>query len=64
MLTTGGDNSPTATDGWVAYQLVPRAPLELRTGFSIQFFAKAYRKGDDPLAGISGTRLVQVATKG
>jgi hypothetical protein len=64
LLTTGGDNSPTATDGWVAYQLVPRTPLELRTGFSIQFFAKAYRKGDDTLAGISGTRLVQVATTG
>jgi hypothetical protein len=28
----------------------------------VQFFVKAYGKGDPALAGISGTRLVQVAT--
>jgi hypothetical protein len=28
----------------------------------VQFFVKAYRKGDPTVAGISGTRLVQVAT--
>jgi hypothetical protein len=62
LVTTGGDNSPTATDGWVAYQLVPRPTFEL-TGLALQFFVKAYRKGDPTLAGISGTRLVQVNTR-
>ncbi len=45
LVTSGGDNSPTATDGWVTYQLVPRQPLEFR-GLALQFFVKAYRKGD------------------
>lgn len=61
LVTTGGDNSPTATDGWVAYQLVPRSTFQL-SGLALQFFVKAYRKGDPVLAGISGTRLVQVGT--
>ena len=34
----------------------------LKNGYSVQFFVKAYQKGDPTLAGISGTRLVQVAT--
>jgi hypothetical protein len=59
LVTTGGDNSPTATDGWVAYQLVPRQPLQFN-GLALQFFVRAYRKGDPALAGISGSRLVQV----
>jgi hypothetical protein len=28
----------------------------------VQFFVKAHREGDKPLAGIAGYRLVQVAT--
>lgn len=64
ILTTGGDNSPTAVDGWVQYSLVPRADFPLRTGFNVQFFVKAYRLGDPGLAGVSGSRLVQVATRG
>jgi hypothetical protein len=28
----------------------------------VQYFVKAYGKGDPTLAGISGTRLVRVAT--
>ena len=59
LVTTGGDNSPTATDGWVAYQLVPRQPLQFN-GLALQFFVRAYRKGDPALAGVSGSRLVQV----
>ncbi len=64
VLTSGGDNAPTATDGWVQYSLLPRADFPLRTGFSVQFFVRAYRTGDPALGGIYGSRLVQVATKG
>jgi hypothetical protein len=34
----------------------------LKNGYNVQFYVKAYRKGDPSLAGISGTRLVRVAT--
>lgn len=64
ILTTGGDNSPTGIDGWVQYTLLPRADFPLRTGFNVQFFVRAYRVGDPGLAGISASRLVQVATRG
>jgi hypothetical protein len=64
ILTTGGDNSPTAIDGWVQYTLLPRSDFPLRTGYNVQFFVRAYRVGDPGLAGISASRLVQVATRG
>jgi hypothetical protein len=64
ILTSGGDNSPTAIDGWVQYTLLPRADFPLRTGYNVQFFVRAYRIGDPSLAGVSGSRLVQVATRG
>ncbi len=40
----------------------PEADFPIKNGYSVQFFVKAYRQGDPTLAGISGTRLVQVAT--
>ncbi len=64
-VTSGGDHQPTATDGWVTYQLVPNANFpQPRSGFNVQFFAKAYRSGDPPLAGVAAYRLVQVPTAG
>lgn len=54
----------TGTDGWITYTTVPQADFPLRDGYSVQFYVKAYRQGDNPLAGVSGSRLVQVATKG
>ncbi len=64
ILTSGGDRSPTAIDGWVQYSLQPRADFPLRTNFNVQFFVRAYRLGDPGLGGIYGSRLVQVATRG
>ena len=64
ILTETPTDAPTGTDGWITYHVLPRADFPLRTGFNVQFFVKAYRKGDPTLAGISGTRLVQVATQG
>jgi hypothetical protein len=60
-VANGGDNSPTNTEGWVQYSLPPTADMQKLTSFqNLQLFVKAYRKGDPGLAGISGTRLVQV----
>jgi hypothetical protein len=57
--TTGGNLQATAADGWVTYQLQPLGHFPAVNG-NVQFFVKAYRAGDPPLAGIAGYRLVQV----
>lgn len=57
--TTGGNLQPTGNDGWVTYQLQPLQHFPAVNG-NVQFFVKAYRAGDPPLAGIAGYRLVQV----
>jgi hypothetical protein len=62
-VTSGGDNSPTATDGWVQYSLVPENDIAIKNGYSVQFYVKAYRAGDPTLRGIYGSRLVQLATR-
>jgi hypothetical protein len=62
ILTSTPTDAQTATDGRIKYSITPRSDFPLKTGYSVQFFVKAYRKGDPTLAGISGTRLVQVAT--
>ena len=59
-VTTGGRLS-TGTDGWVTFQLQPLSTFQLKRG-AVQFFVKAYRTGDPPLAGVAGYRLVQVRT--
>ena len=64
-VTSGGDGQKTATDGWVSYQLVPNANFPRpRSGYNVQFFAKAYRAGDPALAGVAAYRLVQVPLGG
>ena len=62
ILTSTPTDAQTGTDGWITYSVQPRSDFPLRTGYSVQFYVKAYRKGDPTLAGIAGTRLVQVAT--
>jgi hypothetical protein len=58
--------TPTTTDsaGIVVYTIQPRSDFLIKTGFSTQFYVKAYRAGEPTLAGVSGGRLVQVATHG
>ena len=62
LVTSSGDHQKTATDGTISYSLTPEGDFPIKNGYSVQFFVKAYRAGDPSLAGISGTRLVQVAT--
>jgi hypothetical protein len=52
----------TGADGWATFQVVPQADMPIRNGYSIQYFVRARKQGDNPLAGISGRRLVQVRT--
>lgn len=56
---------PTASDGWVSFTMQPRFSFPRpRNGFNVQFFVKAYRRGDPPLAGVAAYRLVQVRLAG
>jgi len=61
LVTKGESRVPTATDGWASFTVLPRFNFPRpRNGFNVQYFVKAYRSGDNPLAGIAGYRLVQV----
>jgi hypothetical protein len=51
-VTTGGD-------GWATIQFVPTAKMPLRRG-ALVLFLRARKPGDNPLAGVSTRRLVQV----
>ncbi len=55
-------DAPTGADERSPTRSSPRPISRSRTDTASSFFVKAYRQGDPSLAGISGTRLVQVAT--
>jgi hypothetical protein len=61
LVTKGVSRVRTATDGWASFTMQPRFNFPRpRNGFNVQYFVKAYRAGDHPLAGVAGYRLVQV----
>jgi hypothetical protein len=62
LVTTTGGERETETDGWVTIRQTQRLAFPHRGGFSVQFFVRARKAGDDPLAGVSTRRLAQVAT--
>jgi hypothetical protein len=62
IVSSTPTDAPTGANGQVSYSIQPRSDFPIKNGYSVQFFVKAYRSGDPTLAGISGTRLVQVAT--
>jgi hypothetical protein len=62
IVSSTPTDAPAGSDGTVSYSIQPRSDFPIKNGYSVQFFVKAYRSGDPTLAGISGTRLVQVAT--
>ncbi len=60
-----GQTQATQADGYVTLTLVPNELFPRpRNGFNVQFFVKAYRKGDPGLGGIASYRLVQVRLAG
>lgn len=62
IVTSTPPEGRTGADGWATFQVVPQADMPLRNGYAIQYFVRARKTGDNPLAGISGRRLVQVRT--
>jgi hypothetical protein len=62
LLTTTPPEAATQIDGTVTFSFVPRAEFPLRTGYNVQFFVRARKAGENPLAGVSTRRLVQVRT--
>jgi hypothetical protein len=62
QVTTVPPRSRTAQDGWIEYTVQPEPDFPaIRNRYNLQFFVKAYRAGDNPLGGVAGYRLVQVA---
>jgi hypothetical protein len=59
---TSGGSLATGMDGWVTFRLQPLQTFPLRKQGRVQFFVKAFRSGDPPLAGVAAYRLVQVRT--
>jgi hypothetical protein len=64
VLTNGVPELRTAQDGWATFSILPRADFPLRNGYSVQFFVRTRKAGEDLLAGVSSRRLVQVGTRG
>ena len=62
ILTSTPPELATAQNGWAIFQVLPRVDFPLRSGHSVQFFVRARRTGDNPLAGVGTRRLVQVRT--
>ena len=61
LVTQNAQDQRTGQDGWLQLTVTPERDFpELRGGYNLQFYVKAYRQGDPTLGGIAGTRLVQV----
>ncbi len=48
----------------MTFTFQPESDFLIKPGYSTQFFVRARKEGDKPLAGIAGYRLVQVASTG
>jgi hypothetical protein len=62
VVTATPPETRTGQDGTITFNVQPEADLPIRNGYAVQFFVRARKEGDRPLAGIAGFRLVQVAT--
>ena len=62
LLTSTPPEQKTGQDGWLTLQVLPSTAFPLKAGYNVQFFVRARKDGDNPLAGVSARRLVQVAT--
>ena len=63
VVTTTSAIAKTGQDGWIQYQVQPENDFVIRNGYSTQFYVKASKAGENPLGGVYGSRLVQVATQ-
>jgi hypothetical protein len=62
LVTTSGGEPKTAQDGWATIRFNPRTNFPLKNGYSVQFFVRARKQGENVLAGVTTRRLVQVRT--
>jgi hypothetical protein len=62
ILTNPAPELRTGQDGWVTFNILPRADFPIKNGYNVQFFVRARKAGDNVLAGVSTRRLVQVRT--
>lgn len=60
IVTTTPPESKTTQDGTVTFSIMPEVDFPLQNGYNVQFFVRARKTGDNPLAGVSTRRLVQV----
>jgi hypothetical protein len=61
LVTRNAQDQRTGQDGWLTLTITPERDFpELRNDYNLQFYVKAHRQGDPVLAGVAGTRLVQV----
>jgi len=61
LVTKNAQDQKTGQDGWLQLTVTPENDFpELRPAYAVQFFVKAFRQGDPPLAGVAAYRLVQV----
>jgi hypothetical protein len=63
VVTSSPTPAQTDSNGSVIYNVRPESDFPIKNGYSVQFYVKGYRQGDPTLAGVSGGRLVQVATR-
>jgi hypothetical protein len=63
VVTSSPTPADTDSNGTVVYTIQPESDFPIKNGYSVQFYVKAYRAGDPTLGGVSGARLVQVATR-
>ena len=62
LVTNAPAEGATGADGFATFAVVPNRNFSLiyRRGFNLPFFVRARKLGDNPLAGVSSRRLVQV----
>jgi hypothetical protein len=61
LVTRNDQDQPTGQDGWLQLTVTPEHDFPaLSNDYSVQFYVKAFRAGDPVLAGVAGTRLVQL----
>jgi fibronectin type 3 domain-containing protein len=60
VTRAGQPRRTTQSNGYAVFQMTPRSNFPTTRRGALQFFVKAYRQGDNALAGVAGYRLVQV----
>jgi hypothetical protein len=62
VVTTTPAERATDSNGFVSFTIAPERDFRIvfRRGYNLQFFVRARKPGENPLAGVSTRRLVQV----